>query len=271
MQSNERPPAVAGTFYPAGRAALACEVEQMLAAARPIDALAPRAIVAPHAGYMFSGPVAATAYARIAAAATHIRRVVLLGPSHFVPFRGIAASTADAFRTPLGAVPVDREALDIALAQPGVGLLDSAHEREHALETQLPFLQTVLESFSIVPLVAGDADAADIARVLEALGTDGATLVVISSDLSHFHDDRTARRMDRATADAIERLDHAHIGPQDACGHVPLRGLLQHLAAGSGRVTTLDLRTSADAGGPPERVVGYGAFAVEATAPAEAA
>ncbi len=260
---EERTPAVAGTFYPAERAALGHQVEKLLREAGDPEGPAPRALIVPHAGYMYSGASAATAYARLLPQRGKVRRVVLLGPSHYLPLRGLAAPSAVRFLTPLGAIPLDLEGLDTALSLPGTQILDAAHAREHSLEAQLPFLQTVLGELTLVPLVVGDADPETVADVLEAFWEGPSTLVVISSDLSHFNDDATARGLDRATARAIEALDPAAIGPGNACGHHPVNGLLRLAARQGARIRTLDLRNSADAGGPLNRVVGYGAFALE--------
>lgn len=266
MTVNQRPPAVAGAFYAGDATALTREVSELLEQVEAPQDPPPKAVIAPHAGFRFSGPVAARAYAPLAAARERIERVVLVGPSHYVPFRGLAASSAEQFTTPLGPVPVDRDGVTTALDQPGVRTLDAAHAREHSLETQLPFLQQVLGDFRIVPLVAGDTTPEEVGRVLEALWGGPETLVVISSDLSHFHDDATARQLDSATARAIEALDTDGLGHDNACGFHPIRGLLWLARRRGDRIRTLDLRNSGDAGAPRERVVGYGAFALEAEA-----
>ena len=261
-RTTVRPAAVAGQFYAGTGQALREEVDALLAEAPQPgpDAQAPKAVIAPHAGFMFSGSVAATAYRRLEPARGQIRRVVVLGPSHFVPIRGLAAPRTEWFDTPLGAVPVDAEGLAIALAQTGVTTNDSAHEREHSLETQLPFIQRVLGDVTVVPLVVGDADAETVARVLGALWGGDETAIAISSDLSHFHDDPTARRLDQATAAAIEALKAESLGPRNACGFLPIAGLLVHAARRRASVHTLELRNSGDAGAPRSSVVGYGAF-----------
>ena len=265
---QERPPAVAGTFYPGQAAALERLVSDLLAEAPtpPQGGNAPKALIAPHAGFMYSGSVAAAAFARLAPARDRIRRVVLLGPAHYVPFRGLAVSGAAAFRTPLGSIPVDPAAVRTALALPGVRTLDPAHEREHSLETQLPFLQLALEEVSLVPLVVGQADDGEVAAVLEALWGGPETLVVVSSDLSHFLDQGSARERDARTARAIEGRSPEAVGREDACGFLPLRGLLRIAGERAARIETLSLATSGDTRGPVERVVGYGAFSLEETA-----
>ena len=260
---SERQPAVAGMFYPGETEALRQQVRQLLAEAPEAGAAPPKAVIVPHAGYPYSGAVAATAYARLASLRDRVQRVILLGPSHHVPFHGLAASSAERFITPLGPVPVDHAGVETARALPGVTTLDAAHAREHSLETQLPFLQEVLGEFSLVPLVVGDAGPEEVGAVLEALWGGPETLIVISSDLSHFHDDATARELDTATAKAIEALAPDRIGYDNACGRHPVNGLLWVAARHGHRVTTLDLRNSGDAGAPRNRVVGYGAFALE--------
>lgn len=252
-----RPPAVAGTFYPADPGELRLAVERYLEGAPGTTAAAPKAVIVPHAGYVYSGPVAATAYAAIGPLRDRVSRVVLLGPCHHVAVRGVATSSADAFRTPLGDVPVDREPLrDLPL----VTVFDATHEHEHSLEVHLPFLQYVLGQFSVLPLVVGDADPEEVAAVLDALWGGMETLVVVSSDLSHYLDYDSARVRDRATCDAIEDLDADSIDSGDACGRHAIRGLLLTARRRGLAVTTLDLRNSGDTAGPRQQVVGYGSW-----------
>ncbi|HEX2850221.1 MAG TPA: AmmeMemoRadiSam system protein B [Acidimicrobiales bacterium] len=259
-----RPPAVAGTFYPRGEGALREALDDAFRKARHdvhVDG-SPKAVIAPHAGYVYSGPIAATAYEQLAPARAVIRRIVLLGPSHRVPLRGIAASSADAFDTPLGAVPVDTARRDAVLRLPGVLVADAAHDQEHSLEVHLPFLQRVLDDFAVLPLVVGVTSPATVAAVLDAVWGGPETRIVVSSDLSHYHDHATAVRLDAATADAIVHGRLADIDDYDACGAYPVRGLLMAAAEHGLRVETLDLRNSGDTAGPTDRVVGYGAFAL---------
>jgi AmmeMemoRadiSam system protein B len=261
-----RAPAVAGFFYPENPEALAATVDACLAGAprpRPGEA-APKAFVVPHAGYAYSGPVAASAYARLAPHAGGIRRVVLLGPAHRVFVRGLAAPRADAFSTPLGVVPIDRAALEAVGALPQVEVSDAPHAGEHSLEVQLPFLQRTLRDFTLVPFAAGEASDAEVAEVIERLWGGPETLVLVSSDLSHYHDYATARRLDRAACASIEALAPGELGPDSACGRVPLGGLLRVARARALRVETLDLRSSGDTAGGLDRVVGYGAWAFTA-------
>jgi len=262
MQGSIRSPAVAGSFYPESPRRLAEAVHSYLAAAdAPGEAAAPKALIAPHAGYVYSGPTAGFAYARIAPARDRIERVVLLGPAHRVPVAGLAAPDASAFATPLGEVPLDGAALERLLQLPQVDVLDAAHAFEHSLEVHLPFLQTVLGSFSLVPLVVGDARPEEVAQVLESVWNGPETLIVVSSDLSHYQDYATAQRMDAATARAIETLQPEDIRYEDACGRVPIQGLLLAARRKGLRAHTLDVRNSGDTAGPRDAVVGYGAWA----------
>ena len=254
-----KPPAVAGFFYPGSERELRAAVTDFMREVHPEADQRPHALIAPHAGYQYSGPIAASAYATLAPWADQIRRVVVLAPSHRVPFRGIATSGADAFRTPLGDIPVDRTAVEAIEGLPGVHRLDAAFAEEHALEVQLPFLQAVLPDFTLVPLVVGDAEGDQVSAVIEALWADD-TLVVVSSDLSHYHDYRSCQQRDRATTAHIEQMQADEIGPHDACGAYPIRGLLKTAQRHGWRVRTLDLRNSGDTSGDKSRVVGYGAY-----------
>jgi AmmeMemoRadiSam system protein B len=250
-------------FYPSDPGELRAAVRRFLDDAEG-EGPPPLALIAPHAGYVYSGPVAGSAYALVEPLADSFERVVLLGPCHRVPVRGLAASSASAFSTPLGDVPVDGEAVADLLDLPQVSIFDETHADEHSLEVHLPFLQMILGEFRIVPLVVGDATVEEVAEVIERLWADPGTLVVVSSDLSHYLDYESARTADADTGRKIEALDAGGLGPGSACGRVPIRGLL---AAARGRglaVTTLDLRNSGDTAGPRDQVVGYGAFVVHA-------
>lgn len=251
--------AVAGTFYPADRDRLQKTVVDFLAKAEAV-APAPKAIIVPHAGYIYSGPVAASAYACLVHVGASIRRVVLLGPAHWVQVDGLATSSATAFATPLGTAPVDQEALTAVLPLPQVQTSDEAHVQEHGLEVHLPFLQTICPNFTIVPLLVGQATTAAVAEVLEKLWGSPETLIVVSSDLSHYYDYETARRLDQATSQAIERLQPEAIGPEAACGRIPIQGLLQVARRRDLSARTVDLCNSGDTAGPRDQVVGYGAF-----------
>jgi hypothetical protein len=216
----------------------------------------PKAIVVPHAGYVYSGPIAASAYALCAPAADRITRVVLVGPAHRVWLEGLASPGASAMRTPLGDVIVDVEALERA----GVTAHPAAHAREHSLEVQLPFLQRVLPRARVLPLVVGGAAPAEVGALVEALWGGDETVVVISSDLSHFLSYENARAADRATADRIVALAD-DLGGDDACGAAGINGLTWVARRRGMRATLLDLRSSGDTAGGREEVVGYGAFA----------
>lgn len=259
-----RRPAVAGMFYPAEPAELSRQITAFLAEAPAPEAGArvPKALIAPHAGYVYSGPVAAQAYALLAPARGRITRVVLMGPSHRVAFRGIATSGADAWTTPLGDVAIDRDTTARLMGLPMVGTLDKAHEAEHSLEVHVPFLQAVLGEFQLVPLVAGETPRDVVAAVLEEAWGGPETLIVISTDLSHYLDYESCRATDAATVAAIEHLDPAAIGSSQACGRVPVGGILLAASRRHLTITTLDVRNSGDTAGPKDRVVGYGAWAL---------
>jgi AmmeMemoRadiSam system protein B len=261
-----RPAAVSGSFYPRQPEALAQEVAALLGAAKQYKHATPKAIIAPHAGYIYSGPVAANAYARLVPARGQIKRVVLLGPTHFVAVQGLALPDADGFATPLGMVPLDEPSVETLSRLPQVLQSKPAHAREHSLEVHLPFLQTVLEKFTLVPLVVGEATPEEIADVLDFLWGGEETLIVVSSDLSHYLPYETARRVDQATAQAILDLRES-VSHQQACGASPVNGLL--LAAQRHHLTPelLDLRNSGDTAGDRSRVVGYAAFAFNESAP----
>jgi len=255
-----RDAAVAGSFYPADPTALRQAVVSAVAGARFTKVgEPPLALIVPHAGYVYSGAVAGVAYASLTPWAARYRRVILLGPSHYAAFAGIAVSSAVAFRTPLGDVPLDRERLD-RLRHPAVMTNAVAHLHEHCLEVQLPFLQVVLPAFVLLPLLVGSVDAAAVTAVIDTLWSETDTLVLVSSDLSHYLDYDAALHRDRRTCQAIEELDVGRIERDDACGSVPLRGLLLWARTRRLRVETLDLRNSGDTAGDRSRVVGYGAW-----------
>lgn len=262
-----RQPAVANQFYPGDPAELGRMLDALLAESPPsassrAGTTPPKALIVPHAGYIYSGPIAATAYATLAPVRDRIHRVVLLGPSHRLPFMGLAATSANVFATPLGSVPIDRAAVERALTLPQVHLLDAAHAQEHSLEVQLPFLQRVLDDFSLVPLVVGEAAPESVAEVLDLLWGGPETLILVSSDLTHYLDYRTARRIDAQTSEAIEALRPESIGYDQACGRAPLNGLLTLARRRGLRAETLDLRNSGDTAGSRDQVVGYGAYAL---------
>ncbi len=255
-----RPAAVAGSFYPADAAALKREVRELLANAPACDTEA-KALIAPHAGYIYSGPTAAQAYRLLESRSERIRRVVLVGPAHRVYLEGMAVPSAEAFTTPLGDVTIDLEAIRRVIELPSVQVSDEAHAAEHSLEVHLPFLQTVLKNFSLVPIVVGVCPASDVEVVLEALWGDDETLIVASSDLSHFHAYKDAQQIDATTTARIEARESTLRG-EEACGAYALNGLLLAARAKDMRVRTLDVKNSGDTAGDPYRVVGYGAYAI---------
>jgi len=256
-----RMPAVAGTFYPEDARELREGVRGYLAGAPLPDGPPPKAVVAPHAGYIYSGAVAARAFAALAPLRGKVERVVLMGPAHRVVFAGLAVPTADAFETPLGSLRVDPRGRDELLAVPQVIASDRPHAGEHCLEVELPFLQEVLGNVPIVPIVVGDASDREAARALEQVWDGPATCVVVSTDLSHYHSYAAAQRLDLEAARAIEKLAPEHIDDEQACGSTGLRALLLVARAKGLHATTLELSNSGDAAGPSDEVVGYGAFA----------
>ena len=254
-----RQPAVAGLFYPGDRTELERTLSAMLKAA-PHGGKPPKALIAPHAGYVYSGPIAASAYARLEPLRDTVKRVVLLGPTHRVAVRGLALPASQQFATPLGTVEIDNAAIEQLKSLPQVGVSEEAHLLEHSLEVHLPFLQTVLADFRLVPLAVGYASAEEVAEVLDTLWGGPETLIVVSSDLSHYLPYREAQSVDRDTAEAVLRLD-THIDHEQACGATPVTGLA--LAARQRNLTPelLDLRNSGDTAGDQSRVVGYASFA----------
>jgi AmmeMemoRadiSam system protein B len=262
---DARRPAAAGVFYPAEREVLARTVRELLDASPPSRTTARgarvRAIIVPHGMLGPAGPVAAAAWARVEPHATRIRRVLVLGPAHHAAFAGVAAPFADSFATPLGAVDVDRIAIETARRFPALVVSDQPHEQEPSLEVQLPFVQTILPSATLIPLVFGDIDDQDAAQIVDALWDDE-TLVVVSTDLSHYFDAATATRLDEATARAVEALEPLPIGEEQACGHGAMRAHLLVARARGLRATRIDVRHSGEASGDLSEVVGFGAFAV---------
>lgn len=256
-----RPAAVAGSFYPDDVNKLSNMLDALLAK-KPIEITSPKAIIAPHAGYIYSGEIAASVYSTLDKLRNQITRVVLLGPAHRIYVKGIALASNTHFATPLGNVPIDKQALLLLEKYPYVQYLDAAHEQEHSLEVHIPFLQKILNDFKLIPLLVGDAKPEQVATVLEALWGDDETLIVISSDLSHFLDYETALEKDSKTTHLIENFDYVKIGPHEACGCMPMRGLLKLAQQKNMTIQTLDLRNSGDTAGTKDRVVGYGAYAL---------
>jgi AmmeMemoRadiSam system protein B len=254
-----REPAVAGQFYPGNAAELHATVTALLAEAQDKDTPAPKALIVPHAGYQYSGPIAASAYSRLRPHRRRYRRVILVGPSHRVAVHGLALSGADVFRTPLGDVPIDRLAVS-SLTLHGVQVVDAAHRFEHSLEVHLPFLQAVLENFSVVPIVVGDATPKLVSEVIDTLWGGPETLIVVSSDLSHYLDYEAAMAADEFTRHAVEGLDGSRIEHDMACGATAIIGLLMSAKRHALKVATLDLRNSGDTAGDRSAVVGYGSW-----------
>lgn len=256
-----RPPAVAGSFYPARADALQSMVDDLLVVADHAEVdVEPRLLIVPHAGYVYSGPVAATGYRLLQAMPEPRRRVVLVGPSHFVAVRGVATPGVSELETPLGKVGVDHLLTTSASAHPVVTAGPQAHAREHSLEVQLPFLQRVLGKFTLLPLLTGEVDPKAVADVLDdALDEDG-VMAVISTDLSHYLDVASARRRDAATADAVIELRPQDLRRDDACGRTGLQAALLVARSRDWACRLLDLRNSGDTAGPADQVVGYGAF-----------
>jgi AmmeMemoRadiSam system protein B len=255
-----RQAAFAGTFYPADPDELRATVCQYLGAARQAGPHLAKAIIVPHAGYAYSGPIAGSGYARLAALHGTIERVVLLGPAHRVALEGLAVCSARAFHTPLGQVPVDERTVEQLLRYPQVSLRDDAHAHEHSLEVQLPFLQVSLGQFQLVPLALGRTSVAEVAEVLEASWGGPETAVIVSSDLSHYHDYAAAQQLDLATSLFIERLEPERLTGERACGYAGIGGLLVAARRHGLKATTVDLRNSGDTSGPRDRVVGYGSY-----------
>lgn len=257
-----RPAVVAGSFYPASPNILTEMVDGFLSQVTSVEK-APKAMIVPHAGYIYSGPIAASAYQRLRPLRDSISRVILIGPSHRVAFKGLALSTADSFSTPLGSIEIDKQGITLLANLPFVGYLDQAHAQEHSLEVHLPFLQRCLGHFKLLPIVTGDASPQQVAEVIEKLWGGDETLIVISSDLSHYHDYATAQQWDQRTTQAIESLRYEDISVDAACGKVPVCGLLKALRDRGLSIKNIDLRNSGDTAGDKQRVVGYGAYVVD--------
>jgi MEMO1 family protein len=258
-----REPAVAGTFYPETSDRLSRDVAHLLAQARndgPAAVGCPKALIVPHAGYQYSGATAALAYARLEPWRSTIRRVVLLGPVHRVAVRGLALPGADSFATPLGDVALDQTAIKRIQTLPQVMTSVQAHADDHALEVQLPFLQSVLDDFKLVPLLVGNASASEVAQVLEALWGGPETLIVVSSDLSHYLPYRIAQSIDHETVDTILDLNGT-LTHEEACGATPINGLIMAAKRHGLAPTLLGACNSGDTAGDRHRVVGYASFA----------
>ncbi len=256
-----RPTAVAGSFYPKNAGQLNSMLDEYLSI-ETIDIPAPKAIIAPHAGYIYSGKTAASVYSNIEKLKSQITRVVLLGPTHRVYVKGIALPSNSHFASPLGNVPIETEALKKISAHSFVQYLDAAHEQEHSLEVHIPFLQKILNDFTLLPILVGDATPEQTSTILEELWGGTETLIVISSDLSHYLDYESARKIDTDTTHLIENFDYKNIGSNQACGCMPIRGLLKLAQEKNMSIQTVDLCNSGDTAGSKDRVVGYGAYAL---------
>ena len=254
-----REPAVAGLFYSRDADELRNTIQGFLNQVHFQPGPAPKALIVPHAGYVYSGSVAASAYDRLRSYRDRYARVILLGPCHRVAVRHLALSGVDVFRTPLGDVPLDKEVI-AALDMSDIRIFEAAHQFEHSLEVHLPLLQIALGQFSLVPLVVGEIAPEIVAKVINALWGRSETLIIVSSDLSHYLSYDGARARDQLTCEAIEHLDAHRIDTGDACGATPIRGLLIEAKRRSMEVTTLDLRNSGDTAGGKDHVVGYGAW-----------
>lgn len=261
-ESQIQGPAVAGLFYPADPHSLAQEVDAMLKTQDTETPARPKALVVPHAGYIYSGPVAASAYRLLLPHAKEIRRVLLLGPAHRLAFSGIAYSCAKAFRTPLGDVPQEKGWLEQIKGLSFVKHLDQAFAKEHCLEVQLPFLQRILNNFSLLPLLVGQANADQVAQVIELALNDPQAIIIVTTDLSHYHSYADAKTLDAATNSQILDMNPEAIKQDQACGRLPLAGLLLEAKRQGWGTRLLDLRNSGDTAGSRDQVVGYGAYAL---------
>lgn len=262
-----QPPAVAGIFYPAEPNRLQHDVDEFLNQARSgvlIEVPAGqrvKALIVPHAGYIYSGAVAATAYTQLQEQAKDITRVVIFAPAHRLAFSGLATATADWFQTPLGTIAIDKVGRQHLMDSDGpVRTLDEAFHDEHALEVQLPFLQRILGDFELLPLLVGDVSPLEVKNVMKQCWGGAETLIVVSSDLSHFHDYDTAERMDQQTSACIETLQPENIASGDACGRIPINGLLLAAKEKGLQGKTIARCNSGDTAGDRQRVVGYGAY-----------
>jgi len=255
--SRTRLASAAGLFYPDGRRDLQTEVDRLLHESRNTAGPPPRAMIQPHAGYRYSGTVAAFGYRRLANADPPPRRVVVLGPNHTVPLESIAVSPADRWETPLGPVDIDHELRAMARELPSVGIAERPHLTEHSIEVQVPFLQRVLSpGWTLLPFVVGTVGSATVAELIDRLAAPD-TLILVSTDLSHYHAYAAARRIDEATVGEIVARTVNAIGPRQACGYSPLRGLLASELVAPLTIEVLDVRNSGDTAGDHHRVVGY--------------
>jgi len=265
MSLSHRQAAVAGQFYPDKVAVLQSDITHYITTVvelPELNSIAPKAIIVPHAGYMYSGVIAASAYNLLQKHAATITKAIILGPAHRVSFSGIAISSANYFDTPLGSVEINQSSIDNLTKNDFIHENDAAHEHEHSIEVQLPFLQTILHNFTIVPLLIGQCDENDVASILELLWGGDETLIVISSDLSHFETYEIANKMDTKTSQAILNLQPEKIQFEDACGRTAINGLLKIAQKKNLTPYIIDVRNSGDTAGDKKRVVGYGAYSL---------
>ena len=260
MEQTTREPAVAGTFYPKTDFDLKAMINKLLSQAQDYSQI-PKALIVPHAGYVYSGLTAAAAYKGLLKFKESISRVVLLGPSHHITFHGMALPEVSFFNTPLGKIPLDTELIEKIERLPYAHFLDGAHADEHSLEVQLPFLQVVLDDFKLVPILVGNSNSSDISDLLEFIWGDEKTLVIVSTDLSHYLDYMDAKNLDHKTSQAILNVRPNDIKTDQACGRLPVQGLLNLAQEKNLKVYQLDLRNSGDTAGMKDQVVGYGAYA----------
>jgi AmmeMemoRadiSam system protein B len=260
-QTHIRPAAVAGMFYPGDPQVLSNHINELLEMGPFAGEKPPKVLIVPHAGTIYSGGIAASAYAHLKAHASQIKRVVLLGPTHRVALRGLGLPSDHEFETPLGSIPLDTDCISTLVQKfSQVSFSDRAHAEEHSLEVQLPFLQTLLSAFKLIPFAVGDAAENDVAQVIDHLWGDNHTLIIVSTDLSHFHGYDTAKMLDEDTAQLIETFNGAELREHSACGRIPLRGLLSVARTKALRIERYDLRNSGDTAGPRDQVVGYGSW-----------
>mgnify|MGYP002639283670 CR=1 FL=1 len=258
---NIRPPAVAGMFYPGNTSELNMHIRAYLGSDTYTGTRTPKVLIVPHAGTVYSGAIAAAAYRTLIPFKNTIKKVVLLGPAHQVHVNGLALPTMDQFQTPLANVNLDKPVIMKLVADfSQVCYSDRAHQEEHSLEVQLPFLQSVLSDFSLIPFVVGDASDIEVADVIESLWGGPESLIIISTDLSHFHNYEDARNLDSQTADQIEAFNGDALADQSACGRIPLRGLLRVARQKQMTIERFDLRNSGDTAGRKDQVVGYGSW-----------
>lgn len=262
MNHASRQTAVAGTFYPANPKELETQVSKLLSDSQKEFLKCPKALIAPHAGYIYSGPIAANAYHGISKFKDQIKQVVIFGPSHHMAFEGIAATHAPSYQTPLGEIKIVQALAQKLKPFKQIGFYDPAHLKEHSIEVHLPFLIKVLDHFEFVPLVVGQSQPEYVAEVMGAFWNLPGTLIIVSTDLSHYHTYDEAKNRDLKTSDQIENLDYTQISPDQACGARPLNGLLKLIKDKSATIERLDLRNSGDTAGPRDQVVGYAAYAV---------